>query len=91
MKEILLGITAFIGSVLLVFTSFAGLLLVLGLLWAIPTMLLWDWLMPEIFGLGTITIWQAWGFNILAGIFFKSKSKTKETDKKSGKKTVILG
>jgi len=83
MKEILLVITAFIGGVLLVFTSFAGLLLVLGLLWAIPTMLLWDWLMVEIFGLSTITIWQAWGLNILAGILFKSKSKTKKTDKKT--------
>jgi hypothetical protein len=83
MKEILLGITVFIGGVLLVFASFAGLLLVLGLLWAIPTMLLWDWLMVEIFGLSTITIWQAWGLNILAGILFKSKAKTKKTDKKT--------
>jgi len=89
--KVLSGIMAFLVGVFVVFASFAGLLLVLGLLWAIPTMLLWDWLMPEIFGLGTITIWQAWGLNILAGIFFKSKSKTKETDKKTGKKTVILG
>jgi ABC-type antimicrobial peptide transport system permease subunit len=79
MKEILLGIMAFLAGVFVVFASFAGLLLVLGLLWAIPTML------------STITIWQAWGLNILAGIFFKSKSKTKETDKKTGKKNVILG
>jgi hypothetical protein len=28
-------------------------------------MSLWNWLMPAIFGLGTITYWQAWGLLIL--------------------------
>lgn len=27
---------------------------------------LWNWLMPEIFGLPTITYWQAWGLLVLA-------------------------
>ena len=27
---------------------------------------LWNWLMPEIFGLPTITYWQAWGLLLLA-------------------------
>jgi len=85
------GIIALLTGAILLFASFAGLILVLGLLWAIPTMLLWDWLMPEIFGLTTITLWQAWGLNVLAGIFFKSKTKTKEENKKTGKKSVILG
>ncbi len=88
---LLKGIMIFIAGIFGLFTSFAGLLLVLGLLWATPTMLLWDWLMPEIFGLQEITIWQAWGLNILAGIFFKSKSKTKKVDKETGKKTINLG
>lgn len=83
-------ITFFLGVIML-FVSFAGLILILGLLWAIPTMLLWDWLMPEIFGLTTITIWQAWGLNILAGIFFKKGGKTTKNDKKTGKKEVIYG
>lgn len=91
MKDILGGLFGFIVGVFIVFASFAALIVVLGLLWAIPTMLLWDWLMPEIFGLTTITIWQAWGLNILAGIFFKKGGKTTKNDKKTGKKEVIYG
>ena len=93
MKEILIGIGAFLGGVFALFIAFAGIIVLMGLLWAIPTMLLWDWLMPEIFGLGTITIWQAFGLNILSGIFFKNKSnKTdKKEEKKTGKKSIILG
>jgi hypothetical protein len=34
-------------------------------------MLLWNWLMPEIFGVKTIGYWQAWGLFILASILFK--------------------
>lgn len=72
--------------------SFAGVILVLGMIWAIPTMLLWDWLMPELFGLKEITLLQAWGINVLSGILFKgSGSKTKTENKKTGKKEVILG
>jgi len=33
-------------------------------------MLLWNWLMPVIFGLTTITIWQALGLLILSKILF---------------------
>ena len=32
--------------------------------------LLWNWLMPIIFGIGEITYWQAFGLVILARIFF---------------------
>ena len=35
-------------------------------------MLLWNWLMPAIFGLGTISYWQAWGLVLLAHILFKT-------------------
>ena len=35
-------------------------------------MLLWNWLMPEIFGLITITFWQAVGITILARLIFGS-------------------
>jgi hypothetical protein len=34
-------------------------------------MLLWNWLMPDIFGLGTVNYWQAWGLMILSWILFK--------------------
>ena len=90
-KGIIGSIFEFVAGAVAVFASFAALLILLGLLWAIPTMLLWDWLMPEIFGLTTITLWQAWGINVLAGIIFKNKgSKTTKEDKKTGKKSVIL-
>jgi hypothetical protein len=34
-------------------------------------MLLWNWLMPNIFGLPEITFWQAIGLNLLSTILFK--------------------
>ncbi len=34
-------------------------------------MLLWNWLMPDIFGLPHVTYWQAWGLMLLSCIFFK--------------------
>ena len=34
-------------------------------------MLLWNWLMPELFGLKTLNYWQAWGLLALSTILFK--------------------
>jgi fucose permease len=48
----------------------------LSLVWAFPTMLLWDWLMPELFGLKQVTLFQAWGLNVLCGVLFKSHTNT---------------
>ncbi len=45
----------------------AGLFFLFG--WVV--MSLWNWLMPEIFGLGTVTYWQAWGLLVLSSILFK--------------------
>ena len=42
--------------------------LILGL----PLMWLWNWIMPELFYLDTITFWQAVGLNLLTGILFRS-------------------
>lgn len=36
------------------------------------TKLLWNWLMPEIFGLPSITYWQSVGLLLLSCIFFKN-------------------
>lgn len=41
-------------------------------LMSLPVMLLWDWLMPTIFGLPEITWFQAWGLLFLCGLLFKS-------------------
>jgi hypothetical protein len=35
-------------------------------------MLLWNWLMPDIFSLRRIDFWQAWGLVLLSHILFKS-------------------
>ena len=42
----------------------------LALLFGYVVMLLWNWLMPAIFGLGIITFWQAVGVVILAKLLF---------------------
>lgn len=43
-----------------------------------PTMLLWNWLMPDIFGLPRINYWQAMGLMMLCSILFKSNNSKKE-------------
>ena len=42
---------------------------------SLPVMLLWDWLMPKIFGLPEITWFQAWGLLFLSGMLFKTHQK----------------
>jgi len=49
-----------------------GLLLLSAILLAFPTMLLWNWLMPNIFGVMKIDLYQAIGINFLTHILFKS-------------------
>lgn len=39
-----------------------------------PTMLLWNWLMPDIFGLKELEFWQTFGLIVLANVFFKSSN-----------------
>ena len=40
-------------------------IVVVGVLTALPVMLLWNWLVPAIFGLPAVTFWQALGICIL--------------------------
>ena len=37
---------------------------------ALPTMLLWNWLMPMLFDLPTVTFWQAFGLYLLVAFVF---------------------
>ena len=46
------------------------------LLLGLPLMLLWNWLMPIIFGLSEISFWQAVGLNLLASILFARTATT---------------
>jgi hypothetical protein len=62
--------------------------IILVFLFGYITMRLWNWLMPELFGLGEIQYWQALGVLILAKILFggfgnhKSKRSSKKTHRR---------
>ena len=47
---------------------------IVALIFMIPTQLLWNWLMPEVFGLKKITLWQALGLLMLTGFLFRTGS-----------------
>jgi len=47
--------------------------LILGL----PVMLLWNWLMPELFSLKEVTFFQAVGLSLLSGFLIKGVSTSK--------------
>jgi len=59
---------------LLIILGAVMLVILLALLFALPTMWLWNWLMPSIFGLMKINFWKALGLNLFTGILFKSYS-----------------
>ncbi|PKV53120.1 hypothetical protein ATE84_5255 [Aquimarina sp. MAR_2010_214] len=67
----------------------------LAILFGFVIMWLWNWLMPEIFGLTTLTYWQAVGMFILLKIFLggcgssgsKKSSKDSSDDCKKDSKT----
>jgi hypothetical protein len=54
--------------------TIVGVLILAILLLGGPLMLLWDWLMPTLFGLPEITFWQACGLQLLATLLFKPTS-----------------
>lgn len=84
-EERRLGMKVFLGFLMGI--GFIGLIFLFG--WIV--MLLWNWLMPEIFGLTTITYWQGWGLLVLSSILFKGfpsssgGDSSKKTDKKRKK------
>ena len=63
------------GKFTLVVFGVIGVILGIGLLMMLPTYFLWNWLMPTIFEIKKITLWQALGINLLAGILFGKISK----------------
>ena len=56
-----------VGWILVGLAAITALALVLGLF----VQLLWNWLMPELFGLAEVTYWQAVGLLVLAHLLFK--------------------
>jgi len=62
-----------------------GIGFVAGLVWVV--MLLWNWLMPDIFGLRRLDYWKAGGLAVLCWILFKgirlgSDNSSKSADRK---------
>ena len=60
--------------------AFIGLVAIVIVLLGYPLMLLWNWLMPELFGLPLITFWQAIGLNILSTILFRPTTIIRKED-----------
>ena len=55
-----------------------GILMLVIILFGGPLMVLWNWLMPTIFGLPEIGFWQACGLQLLATILFKTTKINKD-------------
>ena len=55
-----------------------GTLCLMAIIMGLPLQLLWNWLMPRIFGLPTIGFWEAVGLNVMSGILFKTTVNKKD-------------
>lgn len=66
-----------IGAIL----AFLGVILVWTLLVTIPVQLLWNWLMPVIFGLPKISFWQTVGLILLINFLFNHNRSGKANEK----------
>lgn len=56
---------------------YVGVVVLVSVVLGVVTMWLWNWLMPELFGLPLIGFWQAVGINLLSNILFKTYSASK--------------
>lgn len=63
-------------KVLAVFGSLL-IIVIVAIILALPTMWLWNWLMPHLFGLVSITFWEALGINLLSGVLFNHGGSSK--------------
>ena len=63
----------------LIYLGVIALIIIVSLLLTLPTLWLWNWLMPSIFGLIKINFWQALGINFLCIILFKSYNSNSKT------------
>ena len=55
-------------------------MLLVSVLLAAPVMWLWDWLMPSLFGLRSVTLIEAWGLTILCNLLFSSRVTVRRDD-----------
>jgi len=54
-----------------------GIFLLSAIIMGFPTMWLWNYVMPYVFGLTPITVYQAIALNFLSSILFKSNVSVK--------------
>ena len=59
--------------------AFLGMIAIVIVILGYPLMLLWNWLIPTIFRLPEITLWQAIGLNLISTILFKSTTTIKKS------------
>ena len=62
-----------------ILAAFLGMIAIVIVILGYPLMLLWNWLIPTIFGLPEITLWQALGLSLLSTILFKSPPSIKKS------------
>lgn len=72
MENLLKTIGAFLG--------FVGLMVVWVLVTTLPVQILWNLLVPELFGLPKLGFWQTFGLLVLVNLIF-NRSTTKKNDK----------
>jgi hypothetical protein len=58
--------------------TIVGALCLMAIIMGLPLQLLWNWLMPRIFGLPTIGFWEAVGLTVMSGVLFKNTSSSKK-------------
>ena len=71
-------ITEGITAMFLIAVAVVGIVIFVGALLTLPVYLLWNWLMPKLFGLPSITLLQALGLNLLAGFLFHRSCNCKK-------------
>lgn len=64
-------------SKVLIIISVLAMYAFVSVVWSIPVLLLWNWLVPTIFGITKITLGQAWGISLLCGLLFGQNSDEK--------------
>lgn len=72
MGKLFLFVFSYVGAFLIAL----ALAVVIGFLAAVPAYFLWNWLMPEMFGLKALSYWQAWGLFLLFAILFSRITAT---------------
>lgn len=66
----------------LIFAAGLALMVAVGAALAVPVMLLWNGVMPNLFSpsiVKPIDFWNAWGLLVLCGLLFKSSVTSKST------------